>query len=73
VAGGYRHFHCRKDPTAMESRVLLATTFLVTNTNDDGAGSLRQAILDANAAAQPPTIDFQIGTGGPQTIFETPR
>jgi hypothetical protein len=26
-----------------------ATTFVVTNTNDSGAGSLRQAILDANA------------------------
>ena len=28
-----------------------ATTFTVTNTNDSGAGSLRQAILDANANA----------------------
>ena len=28
---------------------LLAATFTVTNTNDSGAGSLRQAILDANA------------------------
>ena len=27
-----------------------AGTFTVTNTNDSGAGSLRQAILDANAA-----------------------
>lgn len=26
-----------------------ATTFLVTNTNDAGAGSLRQAIADADA------------------------
>ena len=55
---------------AMESRMLLATTFLVTNTNDDGAGSLRQVILDANPAAQPPPRSiFKIGTGGPQTIF----
>jgi hypothetical protein len=28
-----------------------AITFTVTNTNDAGAGSLRQAILDANAIA----------------------
>ena len=51
--------------------MLLATTFLVTNTDDSGAGSLRQVILDADAAAaaEPATIDFQIGTGGPQTIF----
>jgi len=28
-----------------------AATFIVTNTNDTGAGSLRQAITDANATA----------------------
>ena len=33
--------------------VLSAVTFTVTNTNDAGAGSLRQAILDANANAGP--------------------
>ncbi|MFM6190443.1 MAG: DUF4347 domain-containing protein [Planktothrix sp.] len=33
-------------------------TFSVTNTNDSGAGSLRQAILDANAAAGADTINF---------------
>src|SRR5450432_1286280 len=31
----------------------LAATFSVTNTNDAGAGSLRQAILDANASGSP--------------------
>jgi tRNA U34 5-carboxymethylaminomethyl modifying enzyme MnmG/GidA len=30
-----------------------AATFTVTNTNDANAGSLRQAITDANAAAEP--------------------
>jgi hypothetical protein len=50
---------------AMESRVLLATTFLVTNTNDDGAGSLRQVILDANPAAQPPHDRFSDRNGRP--------
>lgn len=41
-----------------------AATFTVTNTNDSGAGSLRQAILDANAAPLQDTINFNIpGTG----------
>ena len=43
-----------------------AATFLVTNTNDTGPGSLRQAITDANAASGN-TVKFQIGSG-PQTI-----
>jgi|GEM_PF-2529161 hypothetical protein len=43
-------------------------TFTVTNTNDSGAGSLRQAILDANGAGGADTINFNIGLGGPQTI-----
>jgi hypothetical protein len=34
-----------------------AVTFTVTNTNDSGAGSLRQAILDANASPGADTID----------------
>ncbi|QDV47069.1 Lectin C-type domain protein [Stieleria neptunia] len=36
------------------------TDFLVTHTSDSGAGSLRQAILDANAASGPATIRFEI-------------
>ena len=40
-----------------------ATTFVVTNTNDSGAGSLRQAILDANANLGSDLITFNIGTG----------
>lgn len=48
---------------ACEDRLLLST-FLVTNPNDSGTGSLRQAILDSNAdAAQANTIDFNIGGG----------
>ncbi|MFN0123462.1 MAG: Calx-beta domain-containing protein, partial [Blastocatellia bacterium] len=42
--------------------------FNVTNTNDSGAGSLRQAILDANASAGPDTISFNIPGAGVQTI-----
>lgn len=45
-----------------------AATYTVTNTNDSGPGSLRQAILDANGNAGTDLIQFQIGTG-PQTIF----
>jgi len=33
----------------LASGICGAATFTVTNTNDSGAGSLRQAILDANA------------------------
>jgi parallel beta-helix repeat protein len=44
-------------------------TFTVTNTNDSGGGSLRQAILDANANAGPDTIDFNVPGGGPFQIL----
>jgi len=46
-----------------------AATFTVTNTNDTGAGSLRQAILDANGSAGPDTIDFNIPGTGPFVIL----
>src|SRR4051812_36525628 len=53
---------------AIERR-LPPATFVVTSTGDSGPGTLRQAILDANAAAAPnDTIDFTIGPGGVQTI-----
>ena len=42
----------------------LATTFTVTNTNDSGAGSLRQAILDANANAGADTVAFNVSGAG---------
>jgi hypothetical protein len=52
----------------MEDRTLLST-FLVKNTADGGPGSLRQAILDSNAATgKTNTIDFAIPGGGVQTI-----
>lgn len=47
---------------------VLAATFTVVNTDDDGAGSLRQAIVDANAAGGADTIDFNI-PDGPFTIM----
>ena len=44
-----------------------AATLTVTTALDSGAGSLRQAILDANTNAAPDTINFSIGSGA-QTI-----
>jgi hypothetical protein len=41
---------------------------LVTTTADDGAGSLRQAILDSNAAPGPNVIDFDIPGAGVRTV-----
>jgi hypothetical protein len=51
-----------------------AATFQVTNTDDDGAGSLRQAILDSNADLDPDAneITFAIGTGVQTILPATP-
>ena len=48
-----------------------AATFTVTNTNDSGAGSLRQAILAANSSAGADTIAFNILGAGVHTIAVT--
>jgi len=45
-----------------------AATFNVTNLNDAGAGSLRQAIDDANAAAGADDVTFQAGLSGTITL-----
>jgi len=45
-----------------------ATFLVVTNTNDSGAGSLRQAILDFNANVNLTAITFNIPGAGVQTI-----
>src|ERR1051326_5243578 len=46
-----------------------AATYVVTNINDSGAGSLRQAILSANASSNvADTISFNIAGTGPFTI-----
>ncbi len=46
-----------------------AATFTVTNTNDSGSGSLRQAITDSNNAPGADTINFNIPGTGVQTII----
>lgn len=45
-----------------------AATFVVSSTLDSGAGTLRQAILDANATAGTDTITFAIAGSGLHTI-----
>ena len=54
----------------LRSHANAALAFTVINTNDAGPGSLRQAILDANANAGPDVISFSIGSG-PQRIVLT--
>jgi hypothetical protein len=44
-----------------------AATLTVTNTNDSGAGSLRQAMIDANATGAADTVGFAPSLSG-QTI-----
>ncbi|EGK87700.1 DUF4347 domain-containing protein [Microcoleus vaginatus PCC 9802] len=57
------------EPEVMASYAHTLATFTVTNINDAGPGSLRQAITDANAAAAPPhNINFAIPAAGVQTI-----
>ncbi|MBX3400671.1 MAG: right-handed parallel beta-helix repeat-containing protein [Gemmataceae bacterium] len=62
-----KQFEVRLKLLELEDRVTPAT-FTVTTTADSGAGSLRQAILDANATGGADFIFFSIGGGGTQTI-----
>jgi hypothetical protein len=48
-----------------------AATFTVTNTGNSGAGTLRQAFLDANNIPGLDTVAFNIAPGGSQTITLT--
>lgn len=50
----------------------LLNTFVVTNTNDSGAGSLRQAILDANALNGADTITFSLNSADGGYVDPTP-
>ena len=70
---GLKGQHRRSSPRpilrteALEQRLVLSS-FSVINTNDSGAGSFRQAILDANANAGSDTIAFAIPGTGLHTI-----
>lgn len=49
-----------------------AATYTVSNTNNSGAGSLRQAITDANGGSGSDTINFSIGSGAAHIIPTSP-
>lgn len=52
-------------PLMLLSQAVAATNFVVTNTNDSGPGSLRQAITDANSGAGSDLITFSIPASDP--------
>jgi predicted outer membrane repeat protein len=60
---------CRLRLELLERRDL-PSTFTVLNTNDAGAGSLRDAVSQANLGGGTNTINFNLGSG-PQTITLT--
>ncbi len=45
-----------------------STSFMVTNTNDSGAGSLRQAVMNSNISAGADTIEFDSSFNTARTI-----
>src|SRR5260370_29095107 len=59
---------CSPRLEALEDRCV-PTAFVVSNTLDAGAGSLRQSILDANANPVPTVIGFNIPAHRLQTLF----
>jgi hypothetical protein len=67
-AGGPRRIGSRVDRGARESTISDLTTLTVTSSADSGAGTLRQAILDANVTAIEETIAFNIAGGCPRII-----
>jgi parallel beta-helix repeat protein len=59
---GNRGITGRARMEGLEDRRLFST-FMVSNTNDSGSGSLRQALLNANNNAGADTVKFSIGSG----------
>lgn len=60
--------HHNLTPNIITVNLSVASTFTVTNTNDSGAGSLRQAIIDANSDPDVSSIIFNIDAAAPYTI-----
>ncbi len=60
--GGQLTLHALAGDTPLELQAVIRTHILVTNANDAGSGSLRQALLDAQArcAVFPCVIDFRL-------------
>jgi hypothetical protein len=56
-------------PTSSQAQI--GNRIFVINTNDSGAGSLRQAILDANTAAGADEVIFRLPGNGMKTITLT--
>jgi hypothetical protein len=63
-----RHVCCIAGWLALALTGVLASDFEVTTTNDAGAGSYRQAIVDSNDNPGPDRIIFNIPGGGVQSI-----
>ncbi len=69
MIGQARNIGVHPDMGALESNGSVVPTYIVSTTADSGAGSLRQAILDANAnAADQAEIIFQLPGSCPQVI-----
>lgn len=66
---GARVVGSRVDIGAFESSVNDASTIVVTSTSDSGSGSLRQALISANAASGTQTIQFNLPGTCPQIIL----
>jgi hypothetical protein len=49
-----------------------AVTFVVSNSNDSGPGSFRQAILDANGTPGADVIEFALPENAPAILLQTP-
>lgn len=69
--GGKRLIGTKVDRGAYESNVNNAPILTVTNTNNSGAGSLRQAILDSNSSPDEKSIEFDIVGACPRVITPT--
>ena len=60
-----------KERASLRFSVAARPSIVVTSTNDFGAGTLRQAIIDANAAGGGDVIEFDIAGAGPHTLAPT--